>query len=213
MRTTLASTSVGPSPARARAAASRTAAYTAKASVPSTFDTRHAVAGCAVGHARHRHLALRRHADRQVVVFAHEDDWQLVDGGEIQALVEVTFGGRAVAEIDDRDGTVTANLAGQRGARGVRNLRRNRAPAGEDLQPRWPRMGGHLAAAGARVVGLAQATPAGHRAGSCRTPDTRPGCGSRGPSRRARVRARTHCPRSSLRAPGRRCEMPAVPAG
>src|SRR5262249_41434636 len=85
-------------------------------------DAAHAVADGSIRDAADRHLLRRRHADRVVVVLAHEDRRQLVDRGEVQAFVKVAFRRGAIAEIDDADAAVASDLARQRGAGGVWDL-------------------------------------------------------------------------------------------
>src|SRR5215813_616720 len=48
-------------------------------------------------------LLLERHRDRPLIVLAHEDDRYVPDPGEVQRLVEIALGRRAVAEVRHRD--------------------------------------------------------------------------------------------------------------
>ena len=64
---------VGPSPARARATASRVASYTASTSPPSTRTPGHPVADRLVRERRARGLRRERRRDRPLVVVAEED--------------------------------------------------------------------------------------------------------------------------------------------
>src|SRR5437867_4306719 len=71
-------------------------------------------------------LLFQRHRDRLLVVLAHEDDRDVPDAGEVQRLVEVALGGRAVAEVRHHDHVVAAVLRGVGEADGVRKLGRDR---------------------------------------------------------------------------------------
>jgi hypothetical protein len=115
-----------------------------------------AIAGGAVGHVRDPHLEAHRHRDRVLVVLAEEDARQLVDAGPVAALVEVALAGRAVAEVDDRDGILPENPGGQRRADSVRDLGGDRVGRGEHVELARAVVAGDLAPARVRVGGAAK---------------------------------------------------------
>ena len=76
-------------------------------------------------------LLLERHRDRPLVVLAHEDDRHVPDAREVERLVEVALGRRAVAEVRHHDDVVVAILRGVGEADGVRQLGRDGNRDGE----------------------------------------------------------------------------------
>ncbi len=74
-----------------------------------------------------------------------------MDGGEVQALVEVTPGGAAFAEVDGGDVGLPLQLAGQRDAGGVQDLGADRGGGAEHLVPPAAPVVWHLPPAAARV--------------------------------------------------------------
>ena len=91
-RVTLASISVGPSPARARSTASRAARVAGQHVDAVDDDARDPVARRArSATSATDDLHRRRHADRVAVVLDHEDERQLVDRREVEALVDVAL--------------------------------------------------------------------------------------------------------------------------
>ena len=73
----------------------------------------------AIGDVLGWHLLLPRHADREPVVLDEEDHRELVDGREVQRLVEVAFAGAALADRREGDRVLAAHPRRQRDARGV----------------------------------------------------------------------------------------------
>ena len=110
------------------------------------------VAGGAVGEARGRRLLAHGRRDGPAVVLEQEDDRRAPHAGEVQRLVRVALGGRAVAEVDADDavGPLVAQAPGQPDR--VRDLRRQR-----DLEGQHPDAVGDVAAGGVAAVVLHRA--------------------------------------------------------
>ena len=81
-----------------------------------------AVADRLVGEGLGGRLRRERRRDRPLVVVAEEDEGRPHHGGEVRALVERAFRGGAVAEVDDRARTLTAQLLAPREPGGMRHV-------------------------------------------------------------------------------------------
>src|SRR5690606_7733507 len=86
------------------------------------------------GHVFHRHLLFTGNGNGVAVVFAEENDRQLVDAGKVHAFVHVAFVGRAFAVGGPDDDVVAPQLGRVRDARGVRHLCPHGAGAGENVE-------------------------------------------------------------------------------
>ena len=126
------STSVGPSPARARATAAPTVSYTSIGSRAVDRHARHAVrlrldreilAVRAI-----RVLLLGARVDVVAVVLHHEHDRELPQRRDVQRLGERALLGGAVAEEAEDDLALAADLRRPGGAGRVRDARRRRSP-------------------------------------------------------------------------------------
>ena len=113
----------------------------------------HGVAGGAAGDVLDRRLEAGRHADGVAVVLDHDDHRQLVDAREVQPLVEVALVARALAQLGDRDLVCAADLGGEGDAHRVQHLGRHGRALRHDVVDGRAVVAGHLAAAGAGVVG------------------------------------------------------------
>jgi hypothetical protein len=103
-----------------------------------------------------RHLLGLGDGDGVAVVLAEEDDREAVDPGEVAALVEIAFGGGALAEAGDRHLAGAAELGGVGHAGRLRDLGGNDAGGRDDPVLGGAVVGGHLAAAGEGVALLGQ---------------------------------------------------------
>ena len=112
-----------------------------------------AVARRAIGHVGARHLARHRDADRVAVVLDDEDERQLVDRREVQALVDVALVAAPLPHARHRDLAGLADLGRERDPDRVEQLRRHRRRDAHEVVLVRAVVAGHLATAGARVVG------------------------------------------------------------
>ena len=132
-RNVFSSSSVGPSPARARSSARATASSTASDVVAVDDLAGHAVAGRALGDVLDRALRAPVGRERELVVLADEDDRQPPGRGEVHRLVHRALAGGAVAE--ERDDRLARCRAASRSA-----PRRTRAGCPAPTIPLQPRM-------------------------------------------------------------------------
>ncbi len=110
---------LGPSPARARAAASLVARATASMSLASIGDAGDPVGGPAPdGQVEDARVAMELGAHRHHVVLDHVDHRQLPQAGHVEGFVERALVHGAVAEVADADRVLVAVLAGEGDARG-----------------------------------------------------------------------------------------------
>ena len=75
-----------------------------------------------------------------------------MDAGEVHRLVGVTLAGAPLAEVDGRDGILLPLLGGERQPRGVQQLGRHRAAAGQDVKPPAAEVSGHLPTGAIRIL-------------------------------------------------------------
>ena len=118
----------------------------------------HAGHAVGVGLDRHRlaaRLLARRHRDRPAVVLADEHDRRLVDGGEVEAGVEVVAAGAAVAAERHEHGVVAADARRHASAGGLRQLRADRRADRDEVRLPEAVVHRHLAAL-AGVAGVAE---------------------------------------------------------
>ena len=140
----------------------------------------HRPGGHAVAGGPHRQVGLRlrpveRRAHGVQVVLAAEQHRQLPQRGQVQALVELALGDRAVAEEAGRDPGLAAHLVGER------DTDRQRQPAADDRVPA-------VEPASSRRTGASTRRGRGCTRWSCRT--SRPSPPSAGCRARGRGRAR-----------------------
>ena len=148
--------SVGPSPRRARVVRLPRGRVAAEHVAAVDHHARHAVAGRARRHRAAGHLPVERHADGVAVVLADEDDRQVMDAGEVHGLVDLALVGGALAELGHGHDVVAAHPRAHGDADRVQHLGAHRRAERHDVVRRAAVMAGHLAPAGADVVGLGQ---------------------------------------------------------
>ena len=76
-------------------------------------DAGEAVSFGPIGHVANGHLHALGHGNGVTVVLADENHGQLVDAGEVHGFVGLALAGGAVAEIHERNPSVTLHFAGQ----------------------------------------------------------------------------------------------------
>ena len=113
-----------------------------------------AVGRGAVGDVGDGHLLLGALGDGVAVVLDEEDDGQLVDGGEVERLVEVATAGAALATAGEGDDRVVAHLRRERDPDSVHKLGGDDAGLGEHAALRAAPVRGHLPSEGVGVVAL-----------------------------------------------------------
>ena len=80
--------------------------------VAADADTRNAVGGGTLGNPNPGDLQRLRHGDRPVVVLTKKDHRATVEGGEVQAFMEIALAGRPLAEADKTQPAVPVPFQG-----------------------------------------------------------------------------------------------------